>query len=801
MHGVAPPSEAEAVSFLKQMLGAHAGDAGHQGTLSQEDASPFASSAAASSFDAPRSLMGNLPPAVQLAVQHEFAARFGAAPTDGGEVMALFGKSLLDEYASNSRSFQSLSEAVSPASSPGEQHEAAGFHPSAQLHRGSSNGTLYSADATPLGSTRRTSSAGRFSAAARAVRISGCRPTMSSLPTGLTMAGFQTANSASYKSFTAEHVTVLSDLQERDLSRLAQRDESPASALRMELGESTRDAEVDAHARESTFGASPVMFRSFKKRSMGKRSMKEVRIGSFFGGGSSNGSSRSGTLSASTPGATAAGVAASKVASSAEGAEGGSVVEFALTLDGAASDFDEASVKARLVAQMGGAAAGVTAADISFAVSNQPTAPSPPPSPPPSSPRSSTPPSPPPSPPSMTLPPLPPLMSSLPSLPALPPLTPPPPVLAPPSAETPLLPTSSGRLTSLGRLTMTVTIRMHAPAADADAAEGGTGARTSPATKRWQRYARVSRTMDKLLSSPASCATAFGLPLRTVDAQPRIFRPAPLTYKLEGAQLQQAIDLALGGAKSGGVKSSAARDSAMQSGLTSDDLEMLSAEDGARARRLGCVCAAMAVLLLALALVATFGGGDAAPDATTAVPVAVGGAGVIALLAAAKWLSGRHARRHTKTVAARVERKLGTLLAEDEGTTAPRPVGTPTDMFKSALRPQRANQVADSNRSSRSYSPASSQASGSPTGRRSMGGAPSPAGFRTDGRVAPVISPVTSPRPDASAALSNPTSPMASPANPPHPAHLLDRDRGLSRGAGGLAPDARLQARSSVVRE
>ena len=31
----------------------------------------------------------------------------------------------------------------------------------------------------------------------------------------------------------------------------------------------------------------------------------------------------------------------------------------------------------------------------------------------------------------------------------------------------------------------------------------------------------------------------------------------------------------------------------------------------------------MALLLLALALVATFGGGDVAPDATTAVPVAV----------------------------------------------------------------------------------------------------------------------------------------------------------------------------------
>ena len=29
--------------------------------------------------------------------------------------------------------------------------------------------------------------------------------------------------------------------------------------------------------------------------------------------------------------------------------------------------------------------------------------------------------------------------------------------------------------------------------------------------------------------------------------------------------------------------------------MSSDDLEMLSAEDGARARRLGCVCAAMAI--------------------------------------------------------------------------------------------------------------------------------------------------------------------------------------------------------------
>jgi hypothetical protein len=100
--------------------------------------------------------------------------------------------------------------------------------------------------------------------------------------------------------------------------------------------------------------------------------------------------------------------------------------------------------------------------------------------------------------------------------------------------------------------------------------------------------------------------------------------PAPLTYKLEGAQLQQAIDLALEESPPGSVKSGLlARDVALQSGMTSDDLEMLSDEDGARARRLGCVCAAMALLLLALALVATLGGGDAAPDATTAVPIAV----------------------------------------------------------------------------------------------------------------------------------------------------------------------------------
>ena len=169
---------------------------------------------------------------------------------------------------------------------------------------------------------------------------------------------------------------------------------------------------------------------------------------------------------------------------------------------------------------------------------------------------------------------------------------------------------------------------------------------------------------------------------------------------------------------------------------------------------------------------------------------------MIALLAAAKWLSGRHARRHTKTVAARVERKL---LAEGElgSTTAPR--SQPADMLKTALRPHRANQVADSNRSSRS--------GGSPHSQHSHQSSNSPTGFRTDGRIAPVISPVTSPRPDASPATTkpnNPTSPTgptspAGPVNPPRPAHLLDRD--VSRGAGGLAPDARLQARSSIVSE
>jgi hypothetical protein len=161
VHGVAPASEAETVSFLKQMLSALASDAGHQGTLSQQEASPspFASSTSSSSFEAPKSLMG-LPPAVQLAVQHEFAARFGAAPTESGEVMALFGKSLLDEYASNARSFEGLTEASYPAGSP-EAQSADGFQPGAQLGL-----------CTPPGGVQSRRSS-RFVSAARAVQISG----------------------------------------------------------------------------------------------------------------------------------------------------------------------------------------------------------------------------------------------------------------------------------------------------------------------------------------------------------------------------------------------------------------------------------------------------------------------------------------------------------------------------------------------------------------------------------------------------------------------------------------------------
>ena len=40
----------------------------------------------------------SLPPAVQLAMQEEFQARFGGPPKDQAEVVAQFGKSLLDEY-------------------------------------------------------------------------------------------------------------------------------------------------------------------------------------------------------------------------------------------------------------------------------------------------------------------------------------------------------------------------------------------------------------------------------------------------------------------------------------------------------------------------------------------------------------------------------------------------------------------------------------------------------------------------------------------------------------------------------
>lgn len=164
----------------------------------------------------------------------------------------------------------------------------------------------------------------------------------------------------------------------------------------------------------------------------------------------------------------------------------------------------------------------------------------------------------------------------------------------------------------------------------------------------------------------------------------------------------------------------------------------------------------------------------------------MGGAGAIALLAASKWLSGRHARRRTKTVAARVERKR---MAEGElGPAA-------ADMLTTTLRLQQASQVPYSNRSSRSaggspYSQHARSSSAPPAPRSSAAGAPSPAGFRTDGRVAPVVSPVTSP-------AGEPNYSPTSPAAPPRPTHLLERE--ASRGAGGLAPVARLQARGAAV--
>ena len=103
-------------------------------------------------------------------------------------------------------------------------------------------------------------------------------------------------------------MTILSDLQEPT---------SPAALMRLELGETTRDTEVDAHARESTFDAVP----SFKKRSA---FIKDV-----FGGGGGSGSSESSPLQVGVS----------------SGAEPESVVKFALTLDGDSADFDEASVR------------------------------------------------------------------------------------------------------------------------------------------------------------------------------------------------------------------------------------------------------------------------------------------------------------------------------------------------------------------------------------------------------------------------------------------------------------------------
>ena len=46
------------------------------------------------------------------------------------------------------------------------------------------------------------------------MRISGSRPALNSLPSALTIAGFQTRKSESYTSLTAERVTILSELQE-----------------------------------------------------------------------------------------------------------------------------------------------------------------------------------------------------------------------------------------------------------------------------------------------------------------------------------------------------------------------------------------------------------------------------------------------------------------------------------------------------------------------------------------------------------------------------------------------------------
>ena len=138
------------------MLGTHAGDAG-AARLSQEEQCKEASLLAAPpSFEAPNSLPA-LPPAVQLAVRHEFAARFGAAPSDGDEVLTLFGKSLLDEYATSARAFQSRSE-------PAHAAEALDA-------RGTGTNHQATAESIPAGHApgRRRSST-RFASAAKALQ-------------------------------------------------------------------------------------------------------------------------------------------------------------------------------------------------------------------------------------------------------------------------------------------------------------------------------------------------------------------------------------------------------------------------------------------------------------------------------------------------------------------------------------------------------------------------------------------------------------------------------------------------------
>ena len=88
-----------------------------------------------------------------------------------------------------------------------------------------------------------------------------------------------------------------------------------------------------------------------------------------------------------------------------------------------------------------------------------------------------------------------------------------------------------------GSVIVTATIRVSAP----EPTRGGR--RASLAAQRWQRYARVARSMDKLLNNPEGVSKTFGLPLRRVDTQPTISREAP--GKLEGKALQQAVESAL----------------------------------------------------------------------------------------------------------------------------------------------------------------------------------------------------------------------------------------------------------------